>query len=297
MASMRAVVVAVVPTFRPGSDVLDNVDPLFAQCRRVIVVDDGSGDAADDVLTALEGRGADVVRLGRNGGIAAALNVGVQRALDDSSTDYVLTVDQDTRISDEFVVRATDKHRTHRAAGTVGIVVPGFVSGRAVRASGRSGEEELPMEPIQSGMLIGRQVFAEIGFFREEFFIDCVDTDFFLRAANGGFLTVLCSACSLQHELGTTRATLPSRPGIAVHPAFRRYYITRNRLVLMREHGWRDTRWLRYTIFTELAGLALVLALDSRRRAQMRAVLAGLRAFRTSSLGPIPPDVRATLER
>ena len=51
-------------------------------------------------------------------------------------------------------------------------------------------------------MVIARRTFEAVGPFREEFFIDCVDVDFFLRAARAGLMTVVGAGCEIEHELG-----------------------------------------------------------------------------------------------
>jgi rhamnosyltransferase len=103
--------------------------------------------------------------------------------------------------------------------------------------------------------------------------------------------------CSIEHELGRNVSTIPGRPGIAFHPPFRRYYMTRNRCILIREHARRNKSWLRYTVRNEGVGLLLVLLRTSQRRQQLRAAIAGYRASRTSELGPIPKEVAARISR
>jgi rhamnosyltransferase len=73
-------VAAVVTAFRPGPGLVDLVRSLAPQTGRVVVVDDGSGPAADAVLADAETAGAQVVRHDRNRGIAAALNTGIAAA-------------------------------------------------------------------------------------------------------------------------------------------------------------------------------------------------------------------------
>jgi rhamnosyltransferase len=289
-------IVAVVPTYRPTASTIPNAARLLAEVERVVVVDDGSPAEASGVLADLEALGVHVIRLEANAGIARALNVGVEAALADPATRFVLTVDQDTLVSEGFAAHASAMHDHSGAEGRVGIVAPSVVSGQPVPTAAASGSAHLPWEPIQSGMVIAREVFGQVGMFREEFVIDCVDTDFFLRADAAGFLTVLAPACSISHQLGETRSTLPGRPGVSLHSPLRRFYMTRNRLVLLREHGSRRRRWMRHTVMAETLGLGLTLTLGSDRRRHVRAMWAGFRAFRRSELGPMPANLRRDLD-
>ena len=289
-------VVAVVPTYRPTGDVLINVIPLIDQCDRVIVVDDGSGPDSDDVLTALEAMDVEVVRLPENAGIARALNVGVERALGFPATGFVLTVDQDSKISTDFVLHALRSATRRADADRVGMVVPETVAGRRIAMADDCEADPLPLEPIQSGMLIARRAFEVVGLFREEFVIDCVDSDFFLRVRRAGLLVLVCADCRIEHELGEFRPSVPGREGFSYHSPTRRYYMTRNRLTLLRENGRSDPSWLRRILMSELMGFATIVVFGSNRWRQVRAVRAGAMAYRRSEFGPIPDRVRARLE-
>lgn len=294
--SLDATVVAVVPTFDPDSHVLRNLPRLVEQCARVVVVDDGSGAGADAMLDAIAEQGAEVLRLARNGGIAGALNAGVRHALADPGTDFVLTVDQDSQISCGYVEAAV-----RRAAGgsdgyRVGIVVPATIAGGAVAASTGPDGERTPLEPIQSGMLIPRSTFESVGYFRDDFVIDCVDSEFFLRTRRAGLRVLLCDDCALEHELGVLSPSLPWRQGFAYHSPRRRYYMTRNRLTVLRDYRKVDATWFRHVVTADLTALALHVVFGPRRRLQVLAVLAGVRAFRKQRYGLIPDALGARLD-
>lgn len=290
-------VVAVVPTFHPDSSVPERVSDLLGQVPYVVVVDDGSGDASAGVLAEIAVRGAELIRLPSNVGIASALNVGARVALKRSTTDYVLTLDQDSGLSGGFVAAAVGKFEGHQAEGEVGIVAPARVSDQPVRTLGRSGAEHLPLEPIQSGMLIARRVFERIGFFREELVIDCVDVDFFLRASNAGLLTVLCADCWLEHALGTLTPTLPGRPGFSHHGPERRFYMTRNRLLMLRENARAHRPWVLQTLRAEAEGLVMSLVFGARRKDQLSSILLAIGCFATGRYGPMPERLRKRLAR
>lgn len=89
------VVSVVVPAFNEAAHVVQTVqaalDLRWPQVK-VLVVDDGSGDGTAQVVEALGDPRVEVVRLERNGGKAAALNV----ALDLLDTELVLQLDADS---------------------------------------------------------------------------------------------------------------------------------------------------------------------------------------------------------
>lgn len=290
-----ASVAAVVPTFRPGTDVLPHVKELLAQCGRVVVVDDGSGPGADEVLAAVAAQGAEVVRLERNRGIAAALNAGITHALVDPGTAFVLTIDQDSEPCGGYVEAAV-RRAASRPADQVGMVVPATVAGAPVPVAGDVDGETNPLEPIQSGMLIPRATFDKVGMFREEFVIDGVDSEFFLRTRAAGLLALMCDECSIAHELGVLTPSLPWRQGFSYHSPTRRFYMTRNRLTLFQEYRRGDPEWFRRIARAELMGLTITLVFGAHRLKQVRAVLAGVSAYRRRRYGLVPERVRARLE-
>jgi rhamnosyltransferase len=282
----RLEVTAVVPTYRPNERVRKTVATLADQCSRVIVIDDGSGSGSEPLIETLPGPNVSVVRLGTNRGIAAALNAGVREALADARTEYVLTVDQDSDLPSGFVERAVAL--AERGPSRFDVVVPESVAGQVVRHECADDGVRRPIEPIQSGMLISRRVFESIGDFDESLVIDCVDTDFFLRTRVAGLVTALCPGNELEHSLGELRPTLRGRPGFAYHSPVRRYYITRNRLTMLRRYGSFDRRWMRRTLRSELESLAVTLAFGPHRGRQVLATMAGVSAFLRGQGGPIP---------
>lgn len=290
-------VVAVVPTYRPDDALVGNVALIRSQVDRVIVVDDGSGPAAELVLRRVAELGVELLRLPENGGIARALNAGVGAALQDAATRYLLTVDQDTALAPDFVARCLETFRLPGEDGQdVGAVVPLVVSGRAIRTVVSSTGWETPLEPVQSGMVIARQTFERVGLFREEFVIDCVDSDFFLRSREAGLSTAVSPAATMRHQLGVTRTTTPGRPGFAYHSPVRRFYMTRNRLTVLREHSSFDRVWFRKILMAELVGLALCVVAGPHRFRQLRAVAAGVAASIRGEFGPIPEKIRRRLQ-
>ena len=90
-AALRHDVVVVVPMYNEAQVVATVVSDLRSAFSRVVCVDDGSSDGS---ATSAELAGATVVRHPLNLGQGAALQTGIQYALD-SSASYVVTFDAD----------------------------------------------------------------------------------------------------------------------------------------------------------------------------------------------------------
>jgi glycosyltransferase involved in cell wall biosynthesis len=97
-------VAVIVPCFNDGATLREAVDSARSQQRvgEVVVVDDGSTDPHTlEVIATLEREGTATVVRRQNGGLAAARMSGVQA----SSSDYVLPLDADDRLTPDVVAR------------------------------------------------------------------------------------------------------------------------------------------------------------------------------------------------
>lgn len=268
-AAPRGLVVAVVPVFRPDYEVLSNIRALAEQVDRLLVVDDGSpGDSAAILAELKIIPGVELIKLLQNVGIAEALNVGVRQGLM-SGASAILTSDQDSLLAADYVMGMRQTHdEIVRQGKSVGVLAAGFQSGGIVRPvlyRDRGDNVTPTLEAIQSGMFIPAQTFQAVGEFDQRLFIDCVDSDFVLRCAALGLPTYLVRSCGISHSLGQTisvggvRASRSGRDHFAFHPPWRRYYITRNRIMLLVRYTQRFPRWA--AISTAGEGLQLLRSL------------------------------------
>ena len=263
----RAPVVAVIPAYEPGPNLVDLVRCLSEQVTTVVVVDDGSPTWPD-----IPQRAAVVVRHDSNRGIAAALNTGIREALTDADALAVLTVDQDSQLPARFVRRLLDTWRDAESAGVrVGLVAPQKVTGQPDQRPGRP--------PIQSGQLIPVTTLRRVGDFDERLFIDGVDDDYALRCLDAGLALVVAEGLTIGHRLGATHdVTIAGRTVTLTRSApFRYYYLTRNRLWLVRRNARRHPRWAVAQAFGLLRHLVVVQTLVPDRHARADAVWRGVR--------------------
>lgn len=287
-------VVAVVPTFRPSPANVSALAELSEQVYAVVAVDDGSGPSWP-----FEGLPVDRVALTRlpdNGGIGRSLNEGVVRARSQGAT-HVLTVDQDSRLAPGYVEAAL---RTLADLADAGVVAGGIGAGRigphrlegaSVTATVRDGSRG-----VQSGWLLPIETVDAVGPFDETLFIDCVDVDFAARAARAGRPVLATDACAIEHPLGAEERVLRllgRRIAFSLHPPFRRYYILRNRLVMIRRYGPGGTMLSQLAVAVRIAALGLLFG--RRRRAQLLAIGTGLVHGALGRVGRIPPRVERAL--
>lgn len=254
----------------------------MAEQAPVVAVDDGSGPDSQEVLTVLSGiRDVTLIRQGDNRGIAAAVNVGCAYAVDSGAT-VLVTFDQDSRPSSDHVFRVLRGLRTDGLIRKLGIVGPGKVGGLVYRGSpvGRPNLKAV-VEVIQSGLAMPTDVFQALGQYDEGLFIDGVDTEYCLRARERGFVVAVLEDLALEHTLGVGVDARflrigKFRPVATGHSAFRRYYMTRNRIVLLRRYGAGEFGWALTTIRRTLVGNLLAVTIERDRLSKALSIWLGL---------------------
>ncbi len=282
-----ASVAAVVVTFHPEPDFAARLASLLPQVGAIVVVDNGSCPAdlpADDDPT-LQDR-VEIIANSENRGIGAALNQGLRRAKE-RGFSWALTLDQDSSPLPNLVAaggRAFEAYPECERLAAIGASVVG--AKEATRAPAAAYRRMTAV--ITSGTLQSIPAWERLGGFREDYFIDCVDTEFCLRARSHGLEIVQATEPTLGHRIG-----IPSRKWVlghwmipTNHSPLRRYYVTRNRMSLWRNYARSDGRFvlrdMRQSI-REWVGIAFA---ESNRPAKLRAILAG---FRDAVLGRYGP--------
>lgn len=281
-AEPRPFIAAVVVTYRPEVVILEYVRRISAQVRAIIVVDNASDGPSAEWVNALEKMsGVVLIRNVSNLGIAAALNLGVRRALQ-SSCSWVATFDQDTGIPEKYFDNLIRIYNTCPASQQVGMVVPSGWTGPGLSEEHRfksAASWSLVIGAIGSGSLVKAEVFGVTGFFDEAMFIDYVDTDFCLRLQKNGFKILSVASVLLEHELGQrqTRNLLGIKISFRIHTAWRYYYIMRNRLLLYRRYGRIAPGWLLHDFRWLIMELGRMVILENGRVQKIRAAFQGIK--------------------
>jgi rhamnosyltransferase len=248
---------AIVVTYHPGAALSERLARVVHQVGAVMIVDNGSAESCVGQLKELAGTlRVHLILNSRNEGIARALNQGARWAAEQGYR-WVLNLDQDTVVAPDIVESLAKIYRASTFQDELAVIgsnFTNFANGRPfhefAELSGYSGREVKTV--ITSGSLVSLRVFQIIGGFRDEFFIDCVDFDYCLRARARGFRVMMSRKPLMQHAIGAvTSHKLPwKRTGTSNHSPVRRYYMTRNRVVLAREYMWKDPLWILSTLYS-----------------------------------------------
>jgi rhamnosyltransferase len=199
---------AVVVTYFPDSDFADRICKIVKQVSQVVIVDNGSAPCCVDQLKLIaDNFSTHLILNSRNEGLAAGLNTGIRWAAS-QGFQWALTLDQDTTVAPDMVetlVALVDCYSSPERLAVVGSNFRNRFNGALFRepsfsTNGFPGTEMISV--LTSGSLTSIPIFQSIGGFRDNFFIDCVDHEYCLRARSRGFHVVLTFKPVMEHGIG-----------------------------------------------------------------------------------------------
>lgn len=275
-------VCAVIVSYNPESQLIDNVCTLASQVGEIVIVDNASlPEGMQLVAEAAKQVKVTVIYNDTNLGIAAALNVGVRFALD-RGYPWVMTFDQDSSAPAGFVAALLDAWQACSFRLEVALVSPryqdrftGRIASYATASVDGAGEV---MTTMTSGNLVRSDVFAVAGLFDESLFMDCVDHEFCLRLRRHGYRLIEARDALLEHSLGCMELhTLAGRQfKIFNHSPLRRYYNARNRILVYRRYGSRFPRWVCSDLVNFIRELGGIVIFEQLKAEKLVAVCRGI---------------------
>lgn len=292
---------AIVVTYQPDITALLKILGQLNKETDFIVIDNGSPeiDRIAESITVYE-RSTELLRLDDNEGLARALNIGIQKALD-NSYDYIFLFDQDSSLCDLFVERMVGAYldAVKHSGNGIAAVGPRIINPQTMRQTpfklfnrlmlrsdrhfANTQDHFLADFLITSGTLLVAQHLSKIGAMKESYFIDNVDLEWCFRAKSMGFDLIGTDAAVLYHAIGERSVNPLVRAGImAQHNPSRTYYSSRNRTHLYRVKysplGWKIRDRVRFFIKA-----AWLLIASNERRAYWQNIRSGIRDAKSLS--------------
>lgn len=269
-------------TFHPDAGLPARIARVLLEVGGLVIVDNGSDEAVLGMLRHLAADPRIVLVLNfANLGIARALNLGIARA-GERGYAWVLLLDQDSVIDAGMLNAMIEIRGAYPAADRLAVIGAGFRdinkdTGESRAARADDGWQEVE-SVITSGSLIALATHAVVGPFREEFFIDYVDSDYCLRARALGYRVIETRRALMSHAIGA--ATRHSIFGVdkwtSNHSPDRRYYIARNDTVMLREHGrYALGLWAAKSLGRCVRACKRVLLYEPMKAAKIGAILQG----------------------
>ncbi len=285
-------VCGLVITHNPPQTLADNVQRLSVQIPHLILVDNNSDGYSLPQIAKVAARGVEVIYNSSNRGVAAALNQGLHRAREIGYA-WIITLDQDSQPAPDLVDQLCVAYSKATNQWSICIVAPQIINLELdkrtyylrpylgplyIRVYCHGEDLDSVTTVITSGSLINLDIFEALGGFREDFFIDYVDTEYCLRALGRGYRIVVACKAKINHVLGSRR--MVKLGGITLYPTFhppeRWYYMSRNRIAMLRMYAMRFPHWFTYEIIASMYTSLRMLLTEDRRLEKMRAIIEGI---------------------
>jgi rhamnosyltransferase len=293
-ASTPQSVCAIVITYHPGEEFPRIIERFARQVGATVIVDNGSGQAE---LVMLREIAADpsiqLICNGANLGIAAALNIGIRRAAA-LGFEWVLLMDQDSYASSAMVEALNSVRSSFPDPAHLAVVGSGYDDEeRGPPVPAEMQHDAAPWQDMESvitsGSLLSLAAYTALGPFREDFFIDHVDTEYCLRARLRGYRVIKTRSPLMSHAIGapTTHRILWMEKRTTNHGPDRRYYFTRNDTVLLRERGRHPGGlWILKALMRSVRTCKRILLYEQMKAPKIKAVFHGWWDGVRGRLGP-----------
>ncbi len=270
-------------------DTCELIDSIpFNKNLEVIVVDNASKEDEASIISERYTQ-VKVIRSNQNLGFAGGNNLGIKEA----RGKYILLINNDTYFK-KFKIDTLIKR--FESSDKIGIVCPklrfawannpiqfaGYTSLSNITVRNRAigfGEEDhgqyntAQPTPYAHGaaMLIKRETLEKVGLMPECFFLYYEEIDWSMMFTRAGYEIWYDPACTVYHkESQTTGQNSPLRT----------YYITRNRLLLVKRNYKGFNKYLSYIYLIGIVGLRDIIKYSLTRKAKLKkAVLKGLKDF------------------
>jgi rhamnosyltransferase len=245
--------------YEPNAEYLANLTWARIICPTVVVVDN-SPEADPELHERLRNEGLDLIFNRNQGGLAGAYNRGVERLLA-HNCDVFFLLDQDTEIDSFFFEKMMDAARTlGKEEFLIGPRIyeinlkkcmSAFPPGKRFPLPVRVDEQTSGMIPtlciISSGSAISAAAYHRLGKFREDYFIECVDVEYSLRAVSRD--VTVCMNADVEIRQTTGQIERHGKLFTTNHASWRRYYGTRNAVHCLRLYR---ERWSLHWLITPL---------------------------------------------
>ena len=271
---------AVIVTYHPDADFLQNLAEVLSQITGAIIVDNGGDLPPLPAQTIL-------IQNNSNVGLAAAQNQGITKALE-LGAEWILLLDDDSTPGPEMVNRMLAAYQTN-PQNNIGLVAP-RIHDRQIHKTYRvitgskwwfsTKNNPAPVInnlffAIASGSLIKREVFVAIGMMREAYFIDHVDTEFCARLLANNYTMMSAGEAVLYHALGNS-----VREGNVIlknYPPERYYTQLRNMLWVVHEYSKKLPAYAALNIGSALREIFRVVTYEHNKVAKLKAICKGIR--------------------
>ncbi len=278
----RQTTCAVIVTYHPDANLFGRLEKIAPQVHRTVIVDNGSSEQSVIHLKDIAARlGSHLILNPSNEGIARALNRGADWAISEGYA-WMLMLDQDTTVAPDIVESLADIVRHDPWPKNLAVIGSNYthkMTGQ-LNAAFQPHDDFASNEMISvltSGSLLSLVVYRVLGPFRDDFFIDCVDHEYCLRARSHGFRVLMTSKPVMTHGIGhfTEHRLLGKNVGTSNHNPARQYFMSRNSVILAKKYLRKEPRWMLNYLQMWLKATVILCLFEDKRIPKIKSIVRG----------------------
>lgn len=275
---------AVVVLYHPDESIIENIK-TYKEVNTIYAIDN-SERYDDDLIEKLK-QFDNLIYINNHGnqGIASALNIGADEAIK-NGVNWLLTMDQDSSFEENSLKILIDWILNHDTSN-IGIISPYHLT---LNQANRYKKEDKVVDELTvmtSGNLLNLEAYKNIGKFEEKYFIDYVDHEYCLKLQANNYKIKVHKNSILIHALGdmSSKSIFGKNIVYTNHNYVRRYYITRNRLDVIRKY------FFKYFIFSfkEMRAIFVewikIILFEQNKLKKQKSILLGIFDFLRSKYG------------
>lgn len=254
-----------------------------APLKRIIIIDNASGDGTEEAFSNIVDSRILYVRLPNNTGGAGGFAAGIQHAVE-LSDSWLWLMDDDAcpclNAAEELVAVAKNPNNIYGSLAVFGKYTSWTTTlieqGRATNLANEVPKEAYVESMPFLGFLVHRNLVDKIGLPDADYFIAADDMEYCVRAHRAGARIVLAGNSHIEHP--RTQQQIINVLGVNITylslPPWKRYYDTRNRLLIARKYY--GIQLFTKAIPGTLVRLVAALLREPKKLAQLRAFAAGI---------------------
>jgi rhamnosyltransferase len=211
----------------------------------------------------------------------------------------VLLLDQDSVPDSGMVEALIAAHASFPEPARLAVLGAGFRDLNQPQPASSGLPPEPPWEEVESvitsGSLVRLATLDRLGAFRDELFIDYVDSEYCFRARAEGYRVIKTRQPLMSHAIGasTRHAIFGIHKWTSNHSADRRYYMARNDTLMLKEYGrFRWGSWALKSLGRRVRTCKRIALYEDAKLGKIAAVLQGWWDGVRGNLGPRRRAVR-----
>jgi rhamnosyltransferase len=276
-------IAAAIILYNPSDSLIENINSVLNQVSKIYLLDNSEIEFSENLLNFFSSDPRiQHIRFNDNLGIAEALNIALRFA-DNDEFDYLLTLDQDSKSSENLVA---ELYKILLKNENIALVTALHFDPSQHKLKQCSSVDDI-LYTMTSGNLLRVKVAKSVGGFDSKLFIDHVDHEFCLRLKSNGYGIKKNNSAILFHKLG--KSETKRFCGINFYPShhnpIRIYYRTRNRLYVNKKYKNQFPDYVKEDLKHFLREFLDMILFEKQRLKKIQMIIKGYRDFKKNRFG------------